>query len=324
MKWLSLAFPLVLLMDAIIAINFIFWNEKAIYEYEQRQLDIQVNYAVDAAAQEMLYNTARLYTDYADWGKFNIDPEVAWYTYKEALIRNFNWSRSQENFDNMVADNIPFFVVICYDGYYAKLKVPVQTSADGSSGTTKVTSYELRWTPKLPFTRVASDGSIRMYNLGEKQYTSFNQSTSLKVDNTMTPDELYYKQVTVSNTITELLNKALFMGTEGNTEVGMYIPPSYTEFVKTNAIETPTVLTYLDYQYGKSSQGYSIFAIGGSKIDEADFVICYEYNGKKLYTYARYRDDVEAKYGTFMTLIDVKTSAFLAAEDGYYYDLNFY
>ena len=67
MKWQSLAFPLVLLMDIIIVLNFIQWQRDSVYDIQQRQLDLQVNYATDAAAQDLLGLGVHIDTDYADW-----------------------------------------------------------------------------------------------------------------------------------------------------------------------------------------------------------------------------------------------------------------
>ena len=66
-----------LLVCCIMFVGMLQWQNQAVYEFEQRQMDLQVNYAVDAAVQEMVVNSEHLGTDYADWGAMTVEPEVA-------------------------------------------------------------------------------------------------------------------------------------------------------------------------------------------------------------------------------------------------------
>jgi hypothetical protein len=63
------------------------------------------------------------------------------------------------------------------------------------------------------------------------------------------------------------------------------------------------------------------FGIGGSKIDNADFVICYKVDEQRRYAWASDRDDIE---GMGRTVLEVLTSPERAAEKGYYFDYDYY
>ena len=53
------------------------WYVEQKAEFEQKQMDIQVNYSVDAAMQEMLTSTNDIGLDYVDFAKIKVDPQVA-------------------------------------------------------------------------------------------------------------------------------------------------------------------------------------------------------------------------------------------------------
>ena len=111
MKFSVLALPFVVLMDIVVFVSFIMWQHESVYEFEQRQLDLQVNYAIDAATQEMLENSSHLSTDYADWGSMVVEPEVALDTYLAVLVRNFGWGDTAKTREELLDTSIPFFTI---------------------------------------------------------------------------------------------------------------------------------------------------------------------------------------------------------------------
>lgn len=323
MRYMAIAFPLAILMDCIIFINFISWQQESLYEFEQRQMDLQVNYAVDAAVQEMLANGTHLGTDYADWGTMTIEPELALDVYMAVLIRNLGWADSEKNRQDLIETSMPFFCVAAYDGYYMYMRQHEEISAGGTTNS----AYEMRWTPKIPYSDLQKSGSSYIYyfyNLGESTYGTYSENGNrIKYDNVLSstasgPGSLGYSRQVVNDTLTRACNSALYCGLEGDVNEELYIPSSFSEWSNSNPVMTPSVLTYMSRSDQHTRFDTVTFGVGGAKIDDAQFCICYEYRGNKCYTWADRRDEVIARGSS---ILQVTTSPEEAARAGYYFDI---
>lgn len=363
MKFISIAYPLVLIMDVFMLLNFITWHNQSMQDFGQRQLDLQANYACDAAAQMMLQRTSSIDNDYNTWGSIWVDPQIGYNAYEECMLRNLGWGRSDDNRKTFKEMYVPFFCVVTYDGYYmyqravnnndyvitewvelsdpraeiegskhqwlpfngtyVEMKEVLALDDSGNSYKVEdVRTYDLTWTPKLPFTYENENG-----------YYAFNLSYDwcYKVDPAISKVELRNKDfandpelqsLIVSNCLTSACTDALRIAQMNGSSPIMYIPPSSKE---TNSITGPSVITYIDPYYGKLSYGTTVFAVGGSKIDKSDYVICYILpDGNKLYTFSYNKEKVIDYYNDKGIAIEVSkmyTSPRLAAENGYYFDM---
>ncbi len=321
MRYQVIAFPLGILMGVFMFINFTLWYQVSVYEFEQRQMDLQVNYAVDAAVQEMLANGTHLGTDYADWGSMTIEPEVALDTYLAVLIRNLGWADSEENREDLIESSMPFFCVATYDGYYMYMRQ--QEKVNG------VTTYPHVWTPKLPYSDLVADPShpgmytYYFYNVGETSYGTYTEyNNKVKYDNVLNatasgPGSLERAQEVVSDTLTDACNSALYIGLMGEVDNELYIPASFSQWSNSNPVKSPSVLTYMSRSDETTKYDKVTFGIGGAKIDDAQFCICYQYNGVPCYTWADNRAEVESR-GSVVER--VTTTPEDAAKAGYYFD----
>lgn len=340
MRWMALSFPLVLLMDVIIFVNFTVWQRDAYYDIRQRQLDLQVNYAIDGATQDLLNRGTHINTDYTDWGNMQIEPELALNTYEAMLIRNFGWSDTEENRKYMEDYAIPFLVVADYDGYYVYYKqknVTQLTRKDGS--TIDNVTYDLIWTPKLPYSEheLRYDAAGReydyniFYNLGSTYYgtitkTPDSNTVQIKLDNILNDSMKARKKQTVADTITDACNSALYNGLYGNLQNKLYIPNEFTQWSDNNPIESVSVLTYaLDPVLVATENNLSVasFSVSGAKIAEPTYYILYTHNGVNLYTEQENRESVEQSFNNGEKIIAIITSQIEAAQRGYYYDTRF-
>lgn len=332
MKWMMIAMPFAILIDCIAFVNFFMWQQQAVYEFNQRQLDLQVNYAVDAATQEMLSGSTHIDTDYIDWGVMTIQPEVALNAYQAVLLRNLGWSDYPDNREDLTESSIPFFIVAAYDGYYVygRQRDDVKiTTPDGSMVTTN-TVYDFKWSPKLPYSRTEGDNCY-FYYLSDKLCGSFNINNPTGTLNRAVVlndgtgfNSREVARATVADVLTKACNSALFVGTEGDAQQTYYIPATMSEWSNSNPVITPSVLTYVSRQDQYTQYDTVTFGIGGSKIDETDFVICYVINGNKRYAWADDRDVLATFYGGSFKVDRVLTSREAAASEGYYYDSNYY
>lgn len=331
MRNMGIAIPFILLIDCIVFINFFKYQAESVYEFEQRQQDLWVNYSVDAAVQEMLSNSEHIGTDYATWGEMTIEPEVALYTYKEMLMRNLGWSPSEKNKEDLVENSIPFFIVAAYDGYYVYCRQKEIGDIALSSGQTikDVITYPMVWTPKLPYSDTVGSGDTTkyyFYNLGDMYYGTFSDGV-LKYDNklskTSTGAGSYAQaQMIIAERLTEAANSALYSGLQGEMQQKWFIPNSFSQWSNSNPVRTPSILTYISRQDQGTKFDVVTFGVGGAKVDEANFVICYNVNGNPLYTYAYNRDKLPVIHPG-VSVKEVLTSPKEAAKRGYYFDLKF-
>lgn len=329
MKFSALALPFVVLMDIVVFVSFIMWQHESVYEFEQRQLDLQVNYAIDAATQEMLENSSHLSTDYADWGSMVVEPEVALDTYLAVLVRNFGWGDTVKTREELLDTSIPFFTVATYDGYYIYCKQKDTETIDGVTQDV----YTQKWTPKIPYSEVVKNGSnwiYYMYNLGDDTYGTYN-GTVLKLDNKIGTGQnagsYNRSRVVIAEALTDACTTAMYSALEGKTTVEWIIPASYSEWSNSRSIERPSVLTYIS-RYDKSVMYDTVtFGIGGAKVDDANFCILYkDAAGNKLYTYAENRALVENAptanpAGKGYKILSIVPTPQDAANKGYYFDM---
>lgn len=347
MRWMVIALPLAILIDCIAFINFFEWHQQSVYEFEQRQLDIQVNYAIDAAAQEMLNNSTHVDTDYIDWGSITVEPELALDVFQTMMLKSMGWSVSDENKEAFMQDMCPFFIVAAYDGYYVYSQVPYYIGIDtadedkeyndlnGDGVVDKddyiAVSYPHRWTPKIPYGEMVGN-KYYFYNLGESHYGTLVNSASgktVKYDNIIkvtTEDEVgstARADFIINDRLTQACNEALVWGLadRGGSKEVWYLPTTYTNWTSTNPIESPTLLSYVQ-SAGITKYEKVSFGIEGSRIDEAEFCILYKdtVTGELLYTYATNRDKVES---LGFTVISIVSTCKEAAERGYHYDTRF-
>lgn len=324
MRYSLLAAPLVLLIDCIIFVNFFMWQQQAVYEFEQRQMDLRVNYSVDGAVQEMLANGTHLGTDYATWGEMVLEPEIALDTYISILIRNMGWADSEKNRQDLIESSMPFFCVAVYDGFYMYSRQHEERTINGVTNTV----YEMRWTPKIPYAETIVEAGkpvYYFYNIGESEYGTFSEGTwVLKYDNPLSsssngPGSLERSRSVVNGRLTEACNSALYTGLEGDVDNEIFIPSSFSEWSNSNPVMSPSVLTYVSRSDQTVAYDVVTFGMGGAKVDDAEFCICYEYAGSKLYTWADNRAQVEARGST---VLRVTTSPAEAAKAGYYFDIS--
>lgn len=317
-------------MLLIIVISFvgaIKWQQEAINEAEMRLLDMQVNYAVDAAVQEMLEQADNLNTDYADWGSMQLDPEVARKTYVQVLLRNLGWSETKENIEALEQNCIPFFCVAVYDGYYMWAHQDTWTEVNGIKNTTR----DLMWSPKLPYASQKytdgmsrSEATLYYYNIGNRTYGTYRNGR-LKVDNTLRlsgtgEGSLMSARKAIADSVSNSCTYALLYATEGKSNQAVDIPFIKSSWIDSNPITTPTVLTVINSPDGVFTKfNHFVYGVGGAKVDEAEFCICYLKNGKKFYTYAYNRPKIEAMG---ISILEIVTSPKAACDRGYYFDLS--
>lgn len=336
MRWQILAAPMMILMMVVTYVNFYKWNDEAYDEFMQRQMDLQVNYSVDAATQDLLEFSTSLDTDIAGWGSMTLDPHIALQTYQGVLLRNFGMVDTEMHRRDVIEKYSPVFMVTTNDGYYLYTRRHNINKMELKDGTVVPnTEYDFVWSPKIPYSEV--DGNkVYMYNLDAKYYVTIDvkdtvSGTLNSIDDSNKlldiegPGGINEAKMVIADTITEAFNKAVFTNMEGKVSKFIYIPAVSSQWTQTNAINSPTVLAYVTNS-DASRANANTFGIGGAKIDTANFVLAYVVNGEKKYYPSEYRDKIEEFYhgrDDDLEIMRMYTSDIIAAQRGYYYDIFF-
>ena len=342
MKFISIGYSMIILMIVVSFVNFYHWHQESVYEFDQRQMDLQVNYSVDAATQDMLIGSYSLETDYVDWGKMSITPAVAYDTFLALMLRNYGWNDTEENREALDS-LVPFFVVCAYDGVYVLKTEKLYTDSvatefsdqsqkdkgifpaswaknSGSSLilNTQVT-YRKYWSPKIPYAEF-HDGTCWLYYLGSRYGAKYDGTTVLNGVILDTDELKDQSKQAIANCVNSVVNEGLASGIQMPGSQNFFIPADDGKYSRTNSIKHPTCITYMQRQDQLIEFNTLTLAIGGAKIDEANFVVCYEKNGQKMYAMAKYRNDITSGG---IKILKVLESPQKAAEEGYWFDLTY-
>ena len=318
-----------LFLDMLIFTTFAMRQNETIYEFNQRQQDIQVNYAVDAASWMMLYETPDIDIDYSNLNDIKVSPQIALETYEGIMVRGFGWTDDTFTRTSFETTYMPFLIVAAYDGYYiygVTQEVDSHTLHEGLVVDSII--YPKQWTPKIPYAEFTDNNkNINIYHLGGNSYTMYSYDKDEYIYNILYSDKggeptnasTDNIKSFVSKALTDACQKCLVAAKASVPDEQIVIPASFSQWSSNRPIEYPTVLTYLDVSSENVQYNHVSFAIGGSRIEDNDYYIGYTYNGTKTYTHAEFRDVMENTYG--VTVERIFTSAIDAAQSGYYYDL---
>ena len=280
---------------------------------EEFRLKKAINYCIDAATAEML-ETGDLGMDYANWGKFKTNPDLAVEAYANAFCLNYGLQTNKENRELVEHAYTRLFVVCAYDGYY--VYEPKMVSEDGD--------YAFVSTPKLPYSYTNGNTSYAL-NLGLKDCWRFSSTNKLSKVDTPLSETATLREI--NKRVSDDLAYRLDQQFENGWTKSLYIPFEVTTVSSTNAINRPSVLAFADNIDIVSAKKISAFGVGGAHVSQARSVAAYRRNGQKYYAYS---DLLPENMFTATNPDGSKTfieAMFMtckeAAEAGYYHDTLF-
>lgn len=292
--------PIALFMFTLITLLFTQYREDAFAEFQERKLDLIVNYAVDAATEEVVLSTLDLGLDYGDFEKMKIDPQIALDMFCTIFAKSYDMSPTKENFTHIKSSYLPAFLVATYDGFY----IGEQTMVNSSGG------YDTIFSIKQPYTYVAQDGQLYSLNLGLDDARLFLGSRIERVD---APIAKVDQRIVINTLISDVMMNTVFEQTDKTLTSTIYIPHEMTSINKTLPVQNVSVLAYVNNVEIGLGQTVETFGIGGSRITHQSFVACYLKDGLKQYCFT---EDVLP--GTIVT--ETFESPEYAAREGYYFD----
>lgn len=317
MRFMSLAIPLMVIYMLTTYVEFSDYQQETWTELQERHLDTAMNFAVDAAVEYMTENSADLGLDYAQFESVNADPALALEMFKRVLLRNLDYSDSEQN-DAYIESCMPLFVVATYDGYYLARERVVSNDDMGAN-------YKLVFNPKMPYTYEKEIGGIKyLYalNLGLQDAIRYYGDASgghydrILIDSSfLTEDE---QKLIISSRVSDdmIINLWDIRGGQ-SIDTTILVPADMTTWTNTNPINATTVLAYVDGINLGTGVDYDCFGIGGARIVHENFVVCYEYNGKNVYCYT-------GKQPNGVVIKESFVNPTKAAEAGYEFDMTYF
>ena len=312
-KFLALLFiPAVLLGIAfnIGAYNFVKVNQQ---EFEEIKLSIAANRASDAAVAQLLESTD-LGTDYETKGKIRVTPNDALNTFVDVLLFNYGIIPDEYFRQQVKQDFLPVFVVAVNDGFYIAEKQRTTDSVEGSS-------YELVFTPKLPYTYKVNGKTISL-NLAATSYIEVEGNSMVKKEGI--PQGLNSKDDVVreiNKTIQEKVAYAIESRNEltvDKSENSFFLPAGLTSITGANPIRGTAVLAIVQNVNLSTIKGISTYSVATNEITDRRYVVGYYDNGIKYYAYA---DSLPAEIVSNENN-QIFITAKQAAEAGYFPDLS--
>ena len=301
-KFKVLALPIAVVIWIGMNLLFIEYGRDVYQDLQERRLDMVVNYAVDAAVDEIVDNSTDLGLDYADIERVIVEPAVALDTFCTLFLKSYGMSLSKENYSLVKTEYLPVFAVCAYDGYY--IGQPTRINNGGA--------MDLIFSVKQPYT-YKNGNKLYALNLGLKDAKLFNEHSISKVNAPISEIE---QKIIINNNVSDALMQTVYKQKEGSMFSTIYIPTGMSDITRTNPIDRVTVFAYLtnvDVGYGNAIE---TFGIGGSRITKAENVGCYIKDGMKMYTFV---ENIPPE----IDVIEVFESPIQAAERGYYVDPEF-
>lgn len=301
-KFRVIMFPVAMFMWIITTLAFIEYSRDVYTEFQRLRLDVAVNYAVDAAVDEMVAATSDLHLDYGEHAYLTCDPEVALDTFVTIFLENYGMIDSAQNRLWVTSNYMPAFLVAGYDGYY--IAQPTKINSSGA--------YDAVFSIKQPY--LYRDGSsLYSLNLGLQDCKKFESSIVSQVSIPITE---FAARGVINDCVSDAFMKTVYNQLDGSMQSAIYIPSDMGTFTRTNPIENTTVIAYITNMPSGYGTNIEAFGIGGARVQHERFVGAYIKDGKKFYQYIDLIDR------TTCNLVEVYETPQQAAEAGYEFDLS--
>ena len=252
---------------------FIYWVQ--IYQNElvavdEFVLDKQVNYAADAAVEELLM-TGDTDQDYNKGDYMVVEPELAVIEFTSILAEDFNMVPTDYTRQLIQEKYIKTLLVCTWDGVYAYWYQPKNSTNE----------YGFVGTPKIPYFYTNEAGKQYCLNLGmEKAYSDSYEGGSYKLNSyeTLGAKEIPrdVQLTAINNQVAELLNYTLIeaYGGRGKSSRTAYeIPAMASQISGAQPVDRITVIGVVEGQSESLSTTITAECVGGAQIIQNDPII---------------------------------------------------
>ena len=262
----------------------------------------QVENATDYAMFSMLANSEDLQADYANFGSIDVDPRVAY----DVFIREYMYSMYNSNSDEAYTRTIERFIMgICltFDGYYLMDK-------------------ESNITVKIPYIYESENidddvGSLRYnINLSDSTLKEINPATGSRRQRAIQSSEVDGVIKQLESNISKEINLKIQNYYKNDIEYQAYVPFFKNALSGVQGINSISLIFLMDNGY--TYKDMPEITVSASRVVVNRFVLGYEKNGEKLYTWASNRNILERDGVEIKKMFKNKKTA---AELGYNFDV---
>lgn len=304
-----------LLFAAFFMIYFIRIYQNEIVAFDEFVLEKQINYAADAAVEELLY-TSHLDQDYNKGEYITVEPDLAVTEYVSVLCDSWNMIYTDFNDEYVKAHNIKALIVCAYDGVYGYWYQKSETSG-----------YSFMCTPKIPYFYTDDAGRQYCLTLGlEKGYSDngefgndYTLNKYLPID--VPEDE---QRTAINNQVGNILNYALYESYSGGKGSGKAfdIPDLASEVKGGQPVDKISIIGVVEGRSESFSTAITAECIGGAQVIESDPIIGYnlstgEVTDVKVYARSSYWEKYINSVPGTKTNPSYYDNAFEAAKAGY-------
>ena len=267
--WVPLLFAIFFFMGWVK----IYMNE--VIAFEQYVMEKQVNYASEAAVQEML--SAALDMDYSD-SVLTINPQDCYREYLDTLMMNWGIPATAEAMQTFANEYLQAMVICTYDGIYAFYPMENETHGRNVCQTPKIPYFYtnpqtgqqfcLTLDPKYGYWDYL--GGTSGYAMHKFDQYANGAST---LDRIPSVDE---QQFAINKQVSEIVNFALLEANKQNqSPVYIDLPSVGDDILGRQPINSPTVIAVLEGYKRVGTTSLVAQTIGGATIEETRQIIGY-------------------------------------------------
>lgn len=251
-----------------IAFFLIYWiriYNNELIEFDEYVLDIQVNYAADAAVEELLM-TGDTEQDYNNGDYMTVEPSLAVDEFTSIIVEDFNYVPTDFTRQMIQEQYIKTLLICSWDGIYAYWYQPFNDTNE----------YAFVGTPKIPYFYTDKTGRQYCLNLGLEKAYSDNGATdaeSYKLNKYQDLEDSIPRDVqltAINNQVSEILNYTLIDAYSGNNRTAFDIPALASEISGRQPVDQITVIGVVEGQASVGTDVITAECIGGAQVTKAD------------------------------------------------------
>lgn len=266
-KTSNLVIWVAILFEAFFLIYWIRIYENELIAFDEFVLDKQVNYAADAAVEELL-NTGDTDQDYNEGKYMVVEPELAVTEFTSILTEDFNMVPTDFTRTMIQQKYVKSLLICTWDGVYAYWLQPVNNTNE----------YQFVGTPKIPYFYTDDNGKQYCLNLGfEEVYSDTGDESSYKLQkyHELAPNELSkdMQLMAINEEVASILNYTLIQSYGGNNRTAYEIPALASDIRGSQPVDQITVIGVVEGQATSLATAITAECIGGAQVTQADPVI---------------------------------------------------
>lgn len=305
--------PLIAALFAMIYFVY-FWQEEKV-AYDDFILQKQINYAADAAVDELLL-TGDLGTDYATTYK-NVQPDLGVNEFCVVMLESMNMPTTDRDITWLQQHYVKSIIVCAYDGLYVYDEKEYATGEHGFVST-----------PKIPFFFTADGGTQYTINFGLKQGYSDSISEGKyrvnAIDDLPSSISTDQKYACINDMVSYYLQESVSRAYGGHDGKNVKLPAFASEISGSQPVKNISVIGVMEAQNVNKKVPNLCMAIGGARIVDVDPIIGFQIYNDNVQYYAP--QSKAASLGSQIKASTIKpfNSEYEAAKNGYHCYLQAY